>query len=380
VTDQRIHPVSRWLLVRGLPRDPNASPHLTAMLVSAVATVLLVRGLLALAGYPQVGGGGLHIAHVLWGGLLMVVALVLLLSFAGPVVRPLASVLAGIGVGLFIDEVGKFVTSDNNYFYRPATAIMYVVVVCLVLVIHVLHGRRPHLPAEHLAGAVDQAVAGVVGGFTPKRRAQVSTQLHRASGAPGHTETAALVAAIPDDPVELFDPLRLVRLFGPVTRWWRRLRYSRDRRLVTRLPWVTGVVLVLQIGYAADQFGVKLFDRLTGPGDVWNIRPGPIPLALGLASTLGCAVMVAVGIVRLRRDPLRGFLWFHRALLVNLLFTRVFQFDVEQFWATVSVLVDVAMLAVVSAAVARLSRARATAPRPSTTADETAVSGGSLGG
>lgn len=34
--------------------------------------------LLAVAGYPQVGGGGLHVAHVLWGGLLMGVGLVLM--------------------------------------------------------------------------------------------------------------------------------------------------------------------------------------------------------------------------------------------------------------------------------------------------------------
>ena len=364
MTDQHQHPVSRWLLVRGLPRDPNGSPHLTALLVSAVATVLLVRGGLALAGYPQVGGGGLHIAHVLWGGLLMLVALILLLSFAGPVIRPVAAVLAGVGVGLFIDEVGKFVTSNTNYFYRPATAIIYVVMVCLVLVIHVLHGRRPHLPAEHLAGAVDQAVAGVVGGFTPKRRSQVETQLRRAHGAVGQAEAAALVAVVPDDPVELFDPLRLVRLFRPVALWWKKVQLGRDRRIATRLPWLTAVVLVLQLLYAASEFGVKLVDRLLAKGDIWSIRPGPIPLTLGLASTLGCAVMVVLGIVRLRRDPLRGFVWFHRALLVNLLFTRVFQFDVQQFWATVSVLVDVLMLAIVSAAIGRLSRTRAVPPKP----------------
>ncbi|MGH3544915.1 MAG: hypothetical protein ACRDPW_03165, partial [Mycobacteriales bacterium] len=53
----------RW----GLPRDPDAVPHLVAMLVSAVATVLITRAFLALAGYPQVGGETLHVAHVLWG-------------------------------------------------------------------------------------------------------------------------------------------------------------------------------------------------------------------------------------------------------------------------------------------------------------------------
>src|SRR5256885_7821890 len=173
-----------------------------AMLVSAVATVLLVRALLAAAGYPQLGGRGLHIAHVLWGGLLMVVGLVLLLSFAGPVIRPIAAVVAGIGIGLFIDEVGKFVTSDNDYFYRPAAALMYVFVAGLVLLVHLLHGRRTHHPSEHLAGAVDQAVAGVVGGFTPRRRAEVHAQLRPAHGAAGVEEGRALVRVGTGDPVE----------------------------------------------------------------------------------------------------------------------------------------------------------------------------------
>src|SRR5256714_10366742 len=93
-----------------------------AMLVSAVATVLLVRAFLALAGYPQLGGRGLHIAHVLWGGLLMVVGLVLLLSFAGPGIRPIAAVGAGVGIRLFIDGGGKVVTPANHYLYRPAAA------------------------------------------------------------------------------------------------------------------------------------------------------------------------------------------------------------------------------------------------------------------
>src|SRR4051812_50054647 len=176
--------VAEWLLIRGLPRDPQASLRIMAMLVSAVATVLVVRGFLAATGYPQLGGGGLHVAHVLWGGLLMVMGLVLLLSFAGPVIRPMAAVLSGVGIGLSIDEIGKFVTSDNNYFYRPAAALMYVFVAGLVLVAHLVHGRRAHHPAEHLAAAVDQAVAGVVGGFTPRRALQGHARLRRAPPAP----------------------------------------------------------------------------------------------------------------------------------------------------------------------------------------------------
>jgi hypothetical protein len=347
--------ISEWLLIRGLPRDPQASPHIMAMLVSAVATVLLVRGFLAAAGYPQIGGGGLHVAHVLWGGLLMVMGLVLLLSFAGPVIRPVAAVVSGVGIGLFIDEVGKFVTSDNDYFYRPAAALMYVFVAGLVLLVQLLHGRRAHHPAEHLAAAVDQAVAGVAGGFTPRRRAQVYTQLRRASAAPGADQVRALVRAVPTDPVELLDPLHLVNRRRLAHRLRRRLRARRTARI---LPFVTAVVLVGQVAYAVAQFGPALIDRLSdqSSGHPSAATPaGPLPLVLGLASTLVCAVMIALGLRRMRRDTTAAYRWFYRALLVNLLFTRVFEFDVEQFLATISVLVDVVLLGLITMALS-LSR------------------------
>jgi hypothetical protein len=344
--------IARWLLIRGLPRDLQASPHIMAMLVSAVATILVVRGFLAAAGYPQIGGGGLHVAHVLWGGLLMVAGLVLLLSFAGPVIRPVAAVVSGVGIGLFIDEVGKFVTSDNDYFYRPAAALMYVFVACLVLLVHLLHGRRAHHPAEHLAAAVDQAVAGVAGGFTPRRRVQVYAQLRRASGAPGVDQVRALVRAVPADPVELFDPLRLVNRRRLAHRLRRRLRAGGAARI---LPFVTALVLVGQVVYAVAQFGPDLLGRLSPDSDGYAAAAGRLPLVLGLASTLVCAVMVALGLRLMRVDRVAAYRWFYRALLVNLLFTRVFEFDVEQFLATISVLIDVIMLGLVTMALSVLS-------------------------
>ena len=99
-----------WNAVR---REDGAQFMLIATISFAV-TVAVVRGFLDMTGYPQIGGGGLHISHVLWGGLLLFVAALALLTIDYRPVYVVASILAGAGFGLFIDEVGKFITNNYN--------------------------------------------------------------------------------------------------------------------------------------------------------------------------------------------------------------------------------------------------------------------------
>ena len=107
-----------------LARDIDAGAYLETMLVAAVTSVLLTRLYLQATGFPQLGGGGLHLAHLLWGGLLMLIAQILLLATLGKRLKHVAATVGGLGFGLFVDELGKFVTSDNNYFFQPAIAMM----------------------------------------------------------------------------------------------------------------------------------------------------------------------------------------------------------------------------------------------------------------
>ncbi|MBV9326250.1 MAG: hypothetical protein JO352_21005 [Chloroflexi bacterium] len=92
---------------------------------------------------------------MLWGGLLMLVALVMLFSFVGGHARVIAAWAGGIGFGLSIDELGKFITSDNDYFFRPTVGLLYIVFVSLFLTFRALDIRRPLRPREALANAAD---------------------------------------------------------------------------------------------------------------------------------------------------------------------------------------------------------------------------------
>ena len=127
----------------------EAGKYLETLFISAVATILGIRFYLHLANYPQLGGGGLHIAHMLWGGGLMLVAVVLLLAFLDKRAYLVAALAGGIGFGTFIDELGKFITSDNNYFFEPTVAILYVIFVVFFLAVRFLEKSRAHSQEEY---------------------------------------------------------------------------------------------------------------------------------------------------------------------------------------------------------------------------------------
>jgi hypothetical protein len=92
----------RTLRFKHLVRAADAD-LLDTFLVTSIATIVVIRIFLEATGYPQLGGGGLHIAHVLWGGLGMLVAIVLLLLYTSPSTRLAAAVIGGAGFGAFVD-------------------------------------------------------------------------------------------------------------------------------------------------------------------------------------------------------------------------------------------------------------------------------------
>src|SRR3954447_4566514 len=306
---------STYLMRAGLVRNVRTAEHLTTFVVAGVSTVLITRLILGLSGYPQIGGRGLHIAHVLPGGLLMLVSIFLLLAYVGPVVRPAAALVGGVGFGLFIDEVGKFITSDNNYFYQPTAAIVYVVFVLIVLGSRFLSTRRPIDPREELANVIDHTVEGVAGGLSRRRRAEASQLLGLVGDdVQGRRETEHLLAACPEDEVELA---------APVDAGWQALHRGFER-LAThpKAPRVAVAVLAAQV------VAELVIAIVVGQG----LNHLPV-LGVTVGSLLSATFTVRGALALRRGNRARAVRLFELAVLVSLLMTQVFQFAATQFAA-----------------------------------------------
>src|SRR5260221_5496527 len=159
-----------------------------------------IRFFLALTGFPQLGGHGLHIAHMLWGGLFMLASLVALLAFLGRRVQRIAAIVGGIGFGTFIDELGKFITSDNDYFFRPTISLIYCIFVLLFLLGRRIEERAPFSRRELVANGLDQIKESVLadGAPLPQRETQLNAELLRLLRSLGARDPAVsgLVAAL----------------------------------------------------------------------------------------------------------------------------------------------------------------------------------------
>lgn len=311
------------------------------LLIAAITTVLVVRVFLAATGYPQLGSGGLHIAHVLWGGLLMLLGVLVLLLRLDPPTLHVGALVSGIGFGLFIDEVGKFITADVDYFYQPAIAIIYVTFVVLALLLVALRRLVRNGPHSALANALALSHQAIADPYAVGTRRRVLALLDLAD--PHEPLVAALrdrVAAagtLADQEPGL--PIRMMR---GAEAGYRRLVGSRGFMwgVIALFVVIAGSTILSTVVLVADRFGV-------GPD---NNGAGAV---LQVASALASALMIVVGIIRLHRSRLSAYRWFRRAVLLNILVTQVFNFYDSQLTAVVGLAVSLVIYTALRFAIAR---------------------------
>jgi hypothetical protein len=347
--------------------------HLT-FFVAAITTELCIRTQLYLTHYPQLGGHGLHIAHLLWGGVFMVSALAILLSLLGRRVRQVAALVAGVGFGFFIDELGKFITADNNYFYKPAAGLIYLIFIGLYLGSRAFQRHRGLNEAEKVRNAIELIGEATKGPFRQESRQRALALLADVPSVnPLRDPLLALASELDTTPDP--DPPRFRRLAE---------RTARAYEGWTERPWFHGVVIGVFAFWALASFVaiaalVLPFDFSAGSAREGFRSDSIADLGFinwaSLASTAVSAVLVVLGLLRLWEGDRPGaYVWLTRALLVSIFVTRVFTFVESQFGAVFGLAIDVLLLVTIQL-MARQERRRqpAAAPARSRPAGESAA-------
>jgi len=321
-------------------RSVEGENLLEIFFVTAIASVLGIRFFLAITGYPQLGRGGLHIAHVLLGGLLMMLALIVTLAYINKSAHYVAAVLGGFGFGAFIDELGKFMTGDNDYFFKPAVALIYITFILLYLGIEAFV-RRPALTGpECLINVLEIAKEIALGDLDHRERKK---------------GLALLKSCDPSDPVaRSLKTLLYAANSVPVPRAsiYTKAKY-RARRLYRRLvqkSWFVNAMIaffLLQSFFALALDIFLLYAKLRWRVDLHSLFPtlSFVDLA-GLASATLAAILVIAAIFRLRKNRLDAYQLFKNAVLVQILLVQVFLFYRAQFLALLGLAGNICVLLV----------------------------------
>jgi hypothetical protein len=322
--------------------------YLESFLVAAVAAILTIRLFLRLTGYPQFGGGGLHIAHMLWGGLLMLASIIILLSLLGKRSEFLGAVVGGIGFGMFIDEVGKFVTSENDYFFRPAVAIMYVIFILLFITGRALQSRGQFSSREYLLNALHEMEEVALDDLDEEERKRALVYLER-SGPPSNPLVAALKESLVHANLSALPrPGLISRLKLLVRNFYRRVVslnwFTRALvvffigQLIFKLLYV--FVLIFFVGLRREQIlDWHIFGRIAGQMRALSVFDWT---AIGFSLLSGFFVLC--GVVQLRRSRLFAYRMFERSILVSIFLSQVFAFYKEQFSALAGLLANIIIL------------------------------------
>jgi hypothetical protein len=321
-------------------RSVDASRHLDIFLVCAVASVLGNRVFLILTGYPQIGNSTLHISHAIWGALMMAIAIIISIAFLPPFTRTFVAFLGGAGFGWFIDELGKFITQDVNYFFQPTIALIYIVFITMYLVFRGIAGRA-FGPDEAVLNALEALKSASIGKLDETRRREAIALLDvtEANGAiADHVDS--LLRDVPALPPRHHG--RVERSSARLRDWYRGLTerpgFARTVSVLLVLLAVASVVGVFSVAY--DHATIKGFSE-------W---------ASVVSSSIG-GVLIVIGAVRLHHSRVEGYVWFERGLLVDILVTQVFVFDQEQL-AGISTLVITVVLWLMVRSALRAERER----------------------
>lgn len=328
-----------------LLRNIEAGNLFEAFLISAVASLLGIRAYLHLTNYPQIGTGDFHIAHMLWGGMLMTLGTFLFIGFLSNHIKKVASIISGVGFGAFIDELGKFITADNNYFYKPSIALIYVIFVIFFLAFRIFEKFNKYTTREYAANALETLEDVILSDLDIHEKRKATALLKKAD------QTNPLVIAM-NELVAKIDVLpaskpNLISKFN--------LILSKFYLVLLNKKYFVEILIVFLLAHSLLELVGGVVGLLTKNGG----------FAYGghtISATCAFLLVVLGALLLLKNNRLAAFRMFRVSLLISSLLTQFFLFLSEQLSAVVNLGISLVLLSIVNYFIfqeIRLKRSRA---------------------
>ena len=325
---------------RSVVRRNHAENYLLVSLIAFGVTVISVRVFLQLTGFPQIGNSVLHIAHALWGGLLLFAAALLPLLLVNRWAILASALLSGIGTGLFIDEVGKFITQSNDYFFPPALPFIYGFF--LLTVFFYLYFRRP--PPKDSRRAMYHVLEGLKdaldGDLDPLEADQIRQQLAIARQS-DREEIASLAHSI-----STYMDSEQTRLVPAEPGYWQRFTAHMDR-LAARLGRrphraIISGILVLWTLSALGFITILILNPSSLESEILQWRD----VLIAIQALVGILMIVAAAAWFSGRES-TGLRFGITAFLLSLVALQTIYFYLSQFQALTVTLIQLVFLLVI---------------------------------
>ncbi len=311
----------------------------------------------------------------------MLLAIVILLNFLNKWARYLAAVLGGFGFGAFIDELGKFLTSDNNYFFQPTVGLIYITFILLYFLVKKINRNRWLSEEERLINVLEISKQAVLKNITAREQ-QLAMDL-LADSSPSFLLTLDLRnflgrrTVLGEEVPGLYLQLkqRACKLYFSLVRktWFTKaviaffllqallsLLVSLDLTvgLDKALFWTVAAAVILSV---YRYFRSKKSDLIKVIGAVLIVFLGTALAAsfldlqmpnlvlvdwLQIGFTVLAGLFAAAGVFRLRKNRIQGYNYFKNSTLIYIFFVQVFTFFDIQFWGLLGLGLNVLTLGV----------------------------------
>lgn len=265
----------------------------------------------------------------------MLIGIVLFAAFLNQPAHRVGAVLGGVGFGFFIDELGKFITSDNNYFYQPTISIIYIVFILMFFGFKFLDKQHRLTSKEYLLNALEITQ---------------NLALYQRNKHQKRTAINLLKKADPSEPFAK-DLIEILEKYQP--------EQGNDKDIIddtvdevsslyqkfVHHKYFTTVAVIVFI--LASLYGLlKIVEILTPYLANPNQTPAFSQLAELISTTLS-TVFVVMGCARIFKNRLQAYELFKYALLVSIFITQVFTFYRDQLSAITILVINIFFYAVI---------------------------------